>query len=175
MFYRDDDSHDSPRRVAAVAIALGMALAFGLHLSRSLGSAPPDLLAQPAPAAPAAAPAPVAVATASAAAPSPVVEFVVVKFYFDTGRAQLTAGADAALADALQAVAVGKALQVSGFHDATGNAAQNAALAEQRAQTVRKALLARGVAAERVSIKKPEHTLADGQAHEARRVEVVAQ
>jgi K(+)-stimulated pyrophosphate-energized sodium pump len=50
----------------------------------------------------------------------------------------------------------------------------NAGLAKQRALAVRDALKALGVAEDKVELMKPEQTLADGPANEARRVEVVA-
>jgi outer membrane protein OmpA-like peptidoglycan-associated protein len=98
----------------------------------------------------------------------------VVKFYFASGKADLAAGANEALAEVVKAAAAGKTLMVSGFHDATGDAAKNAELAKQRALTVRDTLKALGVAEDKVELKKPEQTMADGPANQARRVEVVA-
>jgi K(+)-stimulated pyrophosphate-energized sodium pump len=99
------------------------------------------------------------------------VENGVVTFYFATASAALAPGAAAALADAAQGVASGKKAVVSGFHDSTGDAAKNEALARQRAMAVRDALKAAGVAEDRVELKKPEQ-LDAGAAAEARRVEV---
>lgn len=99
----------------------------------------------------------------------------VVKFYFASGKADLATGANEALADAVKAVAAGKTLVVSGFHDASGDPAMNAELAKQRALSVRDALKALGVPEDKVELKKPEQTMAEGPASEARRVEVVAQ
>jgi outer membrane protein OmpA-like peptidoglycan-associated protein len=62
---------------------------------------------------------------------------------------------------------------VSGFHDATGDAALNAELAKQRALAVRDALKGLGVAEDKIELKKPEETTATGSNAEARRVEVV--
>ena len=102
------------------------------------------------------------------------VEEGVVKFYFATGSADLAAGADEALADVVRIAAQrGKKLGVSGFHDATGDAAVNAELAKRRAQAVQKAILAQGVQAGNVELRKPEVTQADGSNDEARRVEVI--
>ena len=56
------------------------------------------------------------------------------------GKADLAAGANEALADVVKGVAEGKMAVVSGFHDATGDAALNAELAKQRALAVRDAL-----------------------------------
>jgi len=100
------------------------------------------------------------------------VENGVVKFYFASGKADLAPGAQEALADVVAAAAAGKSLAVSGFHDATGDAAQNAELAKQRAMAVREALQALGVAADKIELKKPEETQASGANAEARRVEV---
>ena len=123
--------------------------------------------------------APVAVAAPAAAeapaaedAASVRVEDGVVKFFFASGKADLAAGASDALADVVKGVADGKNAIVSGFHDATGDAAQNAELAKQRALAVRDALKVLGVAEDRIELKKPEETQANGSNAEARRVEV---
>jgi outer membrane protein OmpA-like peptidoglycan-associated protein len=100
------------------------------------------------------------------------VENGVVKFYFATAKAELAAGANEALADVVKGVAVGKKAVISGFHDATGDAALNAELAKQRAVAVAEALKALGVAEDKVELKKPEETTATGSNAEARRVEV---
>lgn len=122
----------------------------------------------PAPAVAAAGPAVVAEDTASVR-----VENGVVKFYFATGKADLAAGANEALADIVKGVAAGQKAVVSGFHDATGDAAQNAELAKNRALAVRSALQALGVAEGSIELKKPEATQGSGSNAEARRVEVV--
>ena len=101
------------------------------------------------------------------------VENGVVKFYFATGKADLAAGANEALADIVKGVDAGQKAVVSGFHDATGDAAQNAELAKNRALAVRDALQALGVAEDRIELKKPEATQGTGSNAEARRVEVV--
>lgn len=100
------------------------------------------------------------------------VENGVVKFYFATAKADLAGGANEALADVVKGVAEGKKAVVSGFHDATGDAALNAELAKQRAFAVRDALKALGVAEDKIELKKPEETTASGSNAEARRVEV---
>lgn len=100
------------------------------------------------------------------------VENGVVKFYFATAKADLAASANDALADVVKGVAEGKKAVVSGFHDATGDAALNAELAKQRAFAVRDALKALGVAEDKIELKKPEETTASGSNAEARRVEV---
>ena len=95
------------------------------------------------------------------------------KGYFSKGEGGPGAGANEALADVVKGVADGKMAVVSGFHDATGDAALNAELAKQRALAVRDALKGLGVAEDKIELKKPEETTATGSNAEARRVEVV--
>lgn len=117
--------------------------------------------------------APVAAAAADGA--SIKVENGVVKFYFASGKADVAAGAKEALADAVAAVATGKTLVISGFHDASGDPAKNAELAKLRAFAVRDAITTQGVVPEKIELKKPEDATASGPADEARRVEVSIQ
>ena len=102
-----------------------------------------------------------------------IVENGVVKFYFVSGKAEVAAGANEALSDVVKGVAEGKRAVISGFHDATGSAEINAELAKQRAQAVQAALVALGVAEDKVELKKPEQTQADGSNADARRVDVI--
>ena len=126
------------------------------------------------PPAPVAAVAPAAPAAAMADdAASWKVDNGVVKFYFASAKADLAADADKALADVVKAAKEGKSLVISGFHDATGDAAKNAELAKQRAMAVAEALKKAGVAEDKLELKKPEQTQADGAPAEARRVEVM--
>lgn len=97
----------------------------------------------------------------------------IVKFYFASGQSDVAAGANEALADVVSGVAAGKKAIVSGFHDATGDAARNAELSKQRAFAVRDALLALGVAEDSIELRKPETMQAEGSNAEARRVEVM--
>ncbi len=103
------------------------------------------------------------------------VENGVVKFYFASGKSELAAGANAALADVVKGAQAGRKLVISGYHDATGSAAKNAELAKQRAFAVRDALKASGVADDKIELKKPEELKASGSDAEARRVEVSLQ
>jgi outer membrane protein OmpA-like peptidoglycan-associated protein len=126
------------------------------------------------------APAPAAMPAADAAqnaadAASVKVENGVVKFYFASGKAELAAGANEALADVIKGAQAGKKLVISGYHDATGSAAQNAEVAKQRAFAVRDALKAAGVPEEKIELKKPEEVKVSGSNAEARRVEVTLQ
>ena len=103
------------------------------------------------------------------------VEGGVVKFYFVTAKAELAAGAGAALADVAKGVADGKKAVVSGFTDTSGDPEKNAELAKQRAFAVRDALKAAGVADDKIELKKPEQSAVGGDAAAARRVEVALQ
>ena len=70
------------------------------------------------------------------------------RIYFEFGSEALPSDASnvlATVADVARAQA-GKVVLISGFHDASGDAAQNADLAKRRAQKVRHALGANGVA-----------------------------
>lgn len=100
------------------------------------------------------------------------VEEGVVKFYFASGKAELAEGAAEALGDIVRGVAAGKTAVISGFHDATGDAAVNEELAKQRALAVRDALAALGIGEDKLELRKPAATTADGSNAEARRVEV---
>ncbi len=100
----------------------------------------------------------------------------VVKVYFDTSSAAVVpafAGAAGGL-NAWLAANPGSSLAVSGFNDATGNAAANAELSKNRAQAVRDALIAAGVSETSVELVKPtDATQGVGNDADARRVEVV--
>ena len=168
MSSSDDDSQER--------FALGFLFALiALVISVVVGTVVVKRLSAKAPAQPAA-----VVVDAAPAAPVAVEEDVasvriengVVKFYFATAKAELAAGANEALADVVKGVAEGKKAVISGFHDATGDAALNAELAKQRAVAVAEALKALGVAEDKVELKKPEETTATGSNAEARRVEV---
>lgn len=94
--------------------------------------------------------------------------------YFAVGEAVLQADAEQALNDAVKALAAdsGKRVLLSGYHDASGDPAKNAELAKERAKSVRAALVTRGVPQTQVLLRKPEQTLGNGPAEEARRVEI---
>ena len=102
-----------------------------------------------------------------------VVENGVVKFYFASGKADLATGANEALAEVVKGVKAGQKAVVSGFHDNTGNLAVNQELAKQRAISVRDTLVALGVPADSIELKKPENAEGTGDNAQARRVEVV--
>ena len=104
---------------------------------------------------------------------SVVVDAGVVKFYFASGSADLAIGAGAALGDAVAAAKAGRFVLLSGFHDETGDAAFNSALAKRRAMAVRAQLLMAGAPEDRLVMKKPEVLTGSGSNAQARRVEVV--
>lgn len=163
MFSSDDDSQGLVLGVLFGVIALVISLVIGISIyTRNLAVA----AKAPAPNAPG-----VAVVVLQQVA-SVKVENGVVKFYFVVGKADVAPEAVQALAEVVKAVVAGKMAVISGFHDASGDAAKNAELAKQRALAVRAVLMAQGVAEDKVELKKPEETLASGPAEEARRVEV---
>lgn len=95
--------------------------------------------------------------------------------YFDTGKSEvsndLTTAASAVKAylDSNPAAT----LAVSGYNDPTGNAAANAELSKNRAQSVKAALEQLGFAADKVVLEKPAEATTTGTDNSAaRRVEV---
>ena len=100
----------------------------------------------------------------------------VVKVYFDTGKADVVPAFGAA-AGGLKAYLdshAGSSLAVSGYNDKTGNVALNAELSKNRAQAVKAALVASGIADASVALAKPaESTDTNSDNAGARRVEVV--
>lgn len=141
-----------------VLLVLGLAVGIGVHQARSHK--------------PAAAPAALLLEQEAAAV---VFENGVVKFFFATASAELAGGANEALGRLLKAANEGrKTVLISGFHDASGDAALNAELAKRRALAVREALLALGVAEADIELQKPAlSTIGSGSPREARRVEVL--
>jgi K(+)-stimulated pyrophosphate-energized sodium pump len=95
-----------------------------------------------------------------------------VRFYFPSGKADLAAGAGAALAELVKNAGPGRQLVITGFHDATGDAASNQVLATQRATSVRDALRAQGIKDSQIVLKDPELMVGAGGNEQARRVEV---
>lgn len=161
MSSQDDDQQGLILVVLFALIALVIALVVGVGIYKTNQTATPTP----------------AVATSTPVADGASIQIVdgVVKFYFASGKAELAMGANEALAEVVKAVAAGKKVVVSGFHDASGDPMLNAELAKQRAFAVRNALLALGVAEDKIELVKPDDSLASGSASEARRVEVKAQ
>lgn len=127
-------------------------------------------------AAPAAAPAVAAVAAAPAAdaAATPAAAPPAAKLYFDVDVSDKIADGSAGLAPVVAWLAANPQARaiVTGYHDPTGSADKNHDLAKARAQTVQAALVAAGVAADRIDLVKPISTDGGGDLKEARRVEV---
>jgi K(+)-stimulated pyrophosphate-energized sodium pump len=94
--------------------------------------------------------------------------------YFESGSAALPVDAGDTLAQLVQHLKDDPAARasVSGYHDASGDAAQNAELAKQRAQNVAGALSAAGIDAVRVDLEKPVLATDGTSPDDARRVEV---
>ncbi|MEO8346872.1 MAG: sodium/proton-translocating pyrophosphatase, partial [Betaproteobacteria bacterium] len=117
--------------------------------------------------------APVIATPAPAAVTAPAVVLVeVVKLYFVTGKAELPTDAAAKLAPLADKAKAGAKVKVSGYHDASGDLAQNQELAKQRAIAVRDYLKSVGIAEDKVELAKPELSTGSGDEAEARRVEV---
>lgn len=114
----------------------------------------------------------VGTATMTTDAASVQVENGVVKFYFASGKAELAQGAKEALGDIVKGVAAGQTAVISGFHDATGDQAQNEELAEQRALAVRDTLISLGIGEDKLEMRKPDAAATAGGQTEARRVDV---
>lgn len=178
MFSQDDGHQGAALVVIFGVVVLVVATVVGSSVYRqrsaSVKTAPAASSAALAPAV--AAPAvssgtPQSAAQTASDAASVKVENGVVKFYFASGKADLAAGAGEALVDVVKGAKAGRKLAISGFHDATGDAAKNAALARQRAEAVRDALKTAGVSPEQIELKKPEQ-MAGGSDAEARRVEI---
>ncbi|WP_281659787.1 OmpA family protein [Microvirgula aerodenitrificans] len=132
----------------------------------AIGIVPPPAAPAPAPAQPPAAPA--STMPQAAARPAPV------RLYFDVASVsvpddselQLQAVIDYATAHPDARIAI------SGFHDKTGNSDRNAALARDRAKSVKAVLVLAGIAEERIDLEKPLESTGYTSDREARRVEV---
>ena len=178
----DDDQQNEPGLLLAwilgIAVTIAIVVAVLSGVLSALGSSSASSSA-PAPVAASAAAAPAAPSDKPAdSAGAPVAVADVAKVYFATGKAELPAEAAATLAPLIDALKAGKAkkLVISGYHDATGDPAQNAELAKQRAFAVRDALSGAGLTAEQIELSKPQETTGgSGDDREARRVEVSAQ
>ncbi len=99
------------------------------------------------------------------------------KLYFDSGKADLPANAADEVAKVVAKLQEdpSKIVLISGYHDETGGAAVNAEVAKARAVALKDALIAAGVPADKVAMRKPAVALGGTDAAEARRVEVRVQ
>ena len=95
--------------------------------------------------------------------------------YFDTGKSDVSNDLTTAASSVKAYLDSNPAatLAVSGYNDPTGNAAANAELSKNRAQSVKAALEKLGIAADKVVLEKPAETTTTGTDNSAaRRVEV---
>lgn len=161
MSDQNDESQGYALMVVAGVVALVVAGVLGLAISRGLqGTAAPAETA--------------AKATAATAVMARMAGEPEGRIYFEIGSDALPVGASDVLvgvADAARAQA-GRVVLISGFHDASGDAATNAELAKKRALAVRHALEANGVAPDRLVLDKPALTTGGADARAARRVEL---
>ena len=170
----DDDSQQRFALGFLIAlIALLISVVVGTVVVKQLGGSAQSQPAETAVAGTAPAAAAVDADAMAADGASVRVENGVVKFYFASGKADLATGANEALAEVVKGVKAGQKAVVSGFHDNTGNLAANQELAKQRAISVRDTLVALGVPADSIELKKPENAEGTGDNAQARRVEVV--
>jgi outer membrane protein OmpA-like peptidoglycan-associated protein len=94
--------------------------------------------------------------------------------YFDVGSADLPADSTGGLEPVIAYLKANPstAAVVSGYHDASGDAASNEELAKNRALAVQNALEGAGVDAGRIQLEKPAVATGAGSPDDARRVEV---
>jgi K(+)-stimulated pyrophosphate-energized sodium pump len=118
-----------------------------------------------------------AVTSPPAQVAAPAATAALAKIFFATGGAALPADAEQALKPVLEfAKANAQAkFSISGFHDLTGDKMKNEELAKNRAQAVKAALVAAGVAEDRLLLQKPQETTGSGSEEAARRVEISVQ
>ena len=151
---QNDDSQTYALMVLAGVVALVVAGVIALAVSTSLGAKSAG---------------PVAALPSKADAGEPAG-----RVYFELGSAALPTDASDVLtrvADAARASSE-RSVLISGYHDTTGDAAQNAELSKERAKAVRHALEANGVAPDHLVLDKPLVAVASTDAREARRVEL---
>lgn len=163
---------DEEDRETGYALFLAIALAIAVSIFTigiAAGTAIGQLGKKPADATAATLPVAAAPATSSAATPG----LSMVKLYFELGKAELPADTLTQLAPLLTtAKDKGGKWVVSGYHDASGDAAANAELAKQRAFAVRDLLTTAGVRPESIELSKPMVTMGGADPREARRVEI---
>lgn len=109
----------------------------------------------------------------STEAPAPKGE-AMARIYFEINSAELPAEAGGAIetikerADAVPNLIV----LISGYHDPSGDPEKNAELAKLRAEAAKAALIAAGVDAQRIVLRKPEVIPGTDDMQEARRVDL---
>jgi photosynthetic reaction center cytochrome c subunit len=117
-----------------------------------------------------------ALAKVAGGLPPPVNEAMRSILYFAVGSPVLEGEQAKGMAQLIATMSADAATKatISGYHSASGDPAQNAELAKQRAFTVRDSLLAAGIATERVILEKPQEVQGNlaGEDPTARRVEI---
>ncbi len=173
----DDAQQNEPNTLVAWVVGLATALAIAIALIFSFVGAFGSGKAAPAPAPAAEQQAPVVVLV-EVDQPPPLATGdgipALVKFHFETGKAELPAGAEGQvgmLVEYLKSAPEGR-LGISGFHDKTGDAAANRELAKDRALATRAMLVTAGAPADRLILVRPQETEGGVDDAEARRVEV---
>ena len=105
--------------------------------------------------------------------PSYRLEPEMLQIFFAPSSTEIPLGAENALQEIVTAIESQPArIRIAGFHDTTGNPQQNIVLAKQRAEKVQKRLIALGVAATAIEVKKPGIAIVGIDHSEARRVEI---
>jgi outer membrane protein OmpA-like peptidoglycan-associated protein len=154
MSDQDDDVQKYALGAVAFVVALVVAGVIGLAASRVLH-------------------APKAAGPSATSATTPAETSAAERIYFEVGQDSLPADAIDVLNRVAEAArSSGGTVLISGFHDASGDAAANADLAKRRAQRVQHALEANGVTADHLQLSKPAVTTGDGDPKAARRVEL---
>ncbi|MBC8057173.1 MAG: OmpA family protein [Rhizobiales bacterium] len=156
MSDQNDETQNYALMVLAGVVTLVIAGVLGLAVTKGSGSGSGGMTA------------------ANAAAAQIVAGAPEGRVYFAIGSDALPAESSAVLVKVADAARMesGKVVLISGFHDASGDAAANAELAKKRALAVRHALEANGVAPDRLVMDKPLLTSGGADAREARRVEM---
>ena len=165
-----NEPNDRAKKYAPIVLVGGVALVLAGVIALAVSTSPADsgksAAIKPMPELSLAPIAP-AVATSDAGEPEG-------RIYFEPGSGALPPDASAVLAEVADAARAqaGKVVLISGFVDTHGDAAQNADLAKRRAQAVRHALEANGVAPDHLLLDPPVVMTGGADAREARRVEL---
>jgi photosynthetic reaction center cytochrome c subunit len=116
------------------------------------------------------------VEVAPAAATAPAEVGVLGRVLFETSKTSFGNEGKAEVTAAVEAMkkAPDMKVEISGFADSRGDPAKNAELAKLRAFAVRDALTAAGIAADRITLRKPGAPVAGGSELDARRVEIIS-
>ena len=124
-----------------------------------------------------AAPVPAQITAPTAQITAPAARVALVRIFFATGGTALPSDAEQALTPVLVFAKANPQAKcsISGFHDSSGDKMKNEELAKNRAQAVKAALMAAGIAEDRILLQKPQETTGSGSEEAARRVEISVQ